>query len=110
MKKFVSILVGLMVLPLLAFGAAYDATLGVTDTQITIGSNTFTVTGRDSLMDSVTIGDTDISIVTTAGVFFQLTSTDKLNFTVSPSEYKTRFECQSSQSVLTVEAGPSRSE
>ena len=104
MKKFVSILVGLTVLPLFALAASYDVTLSNTGTQITIGSNTFVISGRESLMDSVTVNDTNISIVTTAGVFFQLTSADRLNFTVSPSAYKTGFECQSSQSVLTVEA------
>src|SRR3989344_1630917 len=109
MKKFVSILVGLMAFPLFVFGAANDVTLSDTGAKITIGSNTFVVGGRESLMDQIIVSDTNISINTTAGIFLQLTSADKLEFTVSPSQYKTGFTCGSSQSVLTVEASQTSS-
>src|SRR3989344_4333157 len=105
MKKIASILVGLLALPLFALAAPDDAVFAIGQ-QITVGSNTFVIADRQLEGDSVTVNSGNFTVTTTGGTHLVITSADRVTFTVSPEQYKTGFDCTTSESKLSVDAGP----
>ena len=104
MKKFVSILVGLIISPMLVFAAATDVTLtGNGETEVLIGSYTLKVTGATRVMDSITVDSASFDVTLSTSKSFGVSSADRRKFTVSGDTAITKeFNCTSSESAVTV--------
>ncbi|TSC96818.1 MAG: hypothetical protein Athens071426_146 [Parcubacteria group bacterium Athens0714_26] len=97
MKTYLSILVGLILVPVLAF-AANDAVFS--GGNLSVGGYTLTLNGT---VDSVTANTDSFDATLTAGQSLRVTSTDLRKLVVDPMTYvKVDRSCNSSESTITI--------
>ena len=86
--------------PTVGFAAFDDVTL-TTDTVITAGGVSLSVTGSSAVVESITVDSESFSFVLLSGSELQISSSDKkVLATNSPDQFITNNECGSSSSVL----------
>jgi hypothetical protein len=99
MKKYLSITVGLVLLPLLAF-AVNDVTL-YTDSELLVGGYTLVVSGSNSTIDSITVNASDFTVTLSPNSTFRIKSTDRRRLVVDPLTYvRVDNTCSSSESII----------
>ncbi|RJQ31543.1 peptidoglycan-binding protein [Candidatus Parcubacteria bacterium] len=99
MKTYLTILLSFLITPVLAF-AALDVTVG-DSTTISVNGISLVVSG-DATLDSITVNDTNFSVVLSAGASIKVTSADRKALTASPNTYTTSSTCTSQQSEITL--------
>ncbi len=100
MKIYLTILLSFLLAPAFVLAAKTDVTMS-NSSVITVGVYPLTVSGTASF-DSITVNASDFSIIMSFNGELIVTSADRRNFTVSPSQYKTGFTCGTSESTLTL--------
>ena len=99
-----------ILVPLAITHAAYNDVTMTTDTVLTVGGYTLTVSGSSALVQSIEVGSSDFSVVVATGSSMTVSSTDRKSFTVEgvTSAYVTKT-CTDSVSTVAITV-PSGSE
>ncbi|MDE2001839.1 MAG: peptidoglycan-binding protein [Patescibacteria group bacterium] len=106
MKKFLSIVVGLILCAPLAF-AASDVTLTGGDTVISVGGYNLTVSGTYSV-NSISVSSSSFDVALPANSSINISSHDRRQFSVSPTTSVTVTKtCLSTESLVEVSTGGS---
>lgn len=89
--------------PFVAFAALDDVTL-TTDANITVGGFTLNVSGSSAIVESITAGADNFSVVLRTGSSIKVSSSDRADFTVSASGGTVKREqvCGTNTSTLTL--------
>ena len=97
MKKVLSIIVGLILSPVMVFGAN-DVTLD-SSVNISVGGYTLAVRGSEYTIDTIVVGASSFDVTLSTGKSFGITSSDRRKLTVSPLTYVSLTRtCDSSES------------
>ena len=97
MKRFISIIVGLIISPVMVF-AADDVTLD-SSVNISVGGYSLAVSGSTYTIDSIVVGASSFDVTLSTSRSFGVTSSDRRKLTVSPLTYVTLTNtCNSSES------------
>ncbi len=94
-----------LLVPLAITHAAYTDVVLTTDTILTVGGYTLTVSGSSASLESIAVGTSDFSVVVPAGSTVTIASASRQSFTVDgvPSTYVTKT-CSDTASTLVVAA------
>ena len=101
MKKiYLTFLLSLFIAPALAL-AAYDDVSMSASSVISVGGYSLVISGTASF-DSITVNADNFTVDLSKNAAITVTSADKINYTVSPDQYRQSFFCGSDSSTLTV--------
>jgi peptidoglycan hydrolase-like protein with peptidoglycan-binding domain len=99
--SYVATLVAILVIPLTGWAAFNDVTL-TTDTVLSVGSRTITVSGSSALLTSITVNASDFSIDLQNGSEILVKATDGKTFTIDDSTYVVSSSCTTAETKLSI--------
>lgn len=102
--KFIGLIIGLGVLPMFAFAAYNDVTLGSSDTLLTVGGVSITVAAPSAVLESIEVGSGTFTVVMPGNSFLRVTSSDRRTLSTPGTSITVTSSCTDSLSTYTFDS------
>lgn len=106
-KLLLALSLSALLLPSIAFAAAYNDVSLTTDAIITVGGLSLNVASTDTVLQSMTVSDNSFTVTLAPGSAFVVTSPDRRTFTVTGQTTSLQQDCTDSYSRLRISSDPS---